>query len=63
MIYDGTIVVLFAKPNIDGDAYYTHKSNYGLNFQVISNFPLAIIITLTLILYIAWKPTIQSSNC
>ncbi|KIK34678.1 hypothetical protein CY34DRAFT_97519, partial [Suillus luteus UH-Slu-Lm8-n1] len=63
VMYDGTIVVLFAKPWIDGDAYYTRKSNYGLNLQVISNFPLALIITLTLTLYIDWKPAIQSSNC
>jgi len=33
-MYDGTIVVLFAKPGIDGDAYFTRKSNYGLNLQV-----------------------------
>ena len=34
VMYDGTIVVLFAKPGIDGDAYFTRKSNYGLNLQV-----------------------------
>jgi hypothetical protein len=63
VMYDGTIVVLFAKPGIDGDAYYTRKSNYGLNLQVISNFPLPIIITLMLTIYIDWKPAIQSSDC
>jgi hypothetical protein len=34
VMYDGTIVVLFARPGIDGDAYFTRKSNYGLNLQV-----------------------------
>ena len=33
-MYDGTIVVLYARPGLDGDAYYTHKCNYGLNVQV-----------------------------
>ncbi len=33
-MYDGTIVVLYARPGLDGDAYYTRKSNYGLNLQV-----------------------------
>lgn len=30
----GTIVVLFRKPGLNGDAYYTQKGNYGLNVQV-----------------------------
>ena len=34
VMYDGTIVVLYARPGLDGDAYYTRKSNYGLNLQV-----------------------------
>lgn len=34
VMYDGTIVVLFSRPGKDGDAYYTRKSNYGLNVQV-----------------------------
>ncbi|KJA18464.1 hypothetical protein HYPSUDRAFT_122605, partial [Hypholoma sublateritium FD-334 SS-4] len=34
VMYDGTIVVLFRKPGQNGDAYYTRKSNYGLNLQV-----------------------------
>ena len=34
LIYDGTIVVLFQKPGLNGDAYYTWKGNYGLNVQV-----------------------------
>jgi len=36
VMYDGTIVVLYARPGLDGDAYYTRKSNYGLNLQVSS---------------------------
>ncbi|KIL53859.1 hypothetical protein M378DRAFT_93471, partial [Amanita muscaria Koide BX008] len=34
IMYDGTIVVLYARPAMDGDAYYTRKCNYGLNLQV-----------------------------
>lgn len=34
LMYDGTIVVLYAKPDLNGDAYYTRKCNYGLNLQV-----------------------------
>jgi hypothetical protein len=34
IMYDGTIVVLFSKPGLNGDAYYTRKANYGLNVQV-----------------------------
>ena len=34
VMYDGTIVVLYAKPGLHGDAYYTCKANYGLNVQV-----------------------------
>ncbi|KIL55662.1 hypothetical protein M378DRAFT_62003, partial [Amanita muscaria Koide BX008] len=30
IMYDGTIVVLYARPAMDGDAYYTRKCNYGL---------------------------------
>jgi len=33
-MYDGTIVVLYQHPGLNGDAYYTHKANYGLNVQV-----------------------------
>jgi hypothetical protein len=36
VMYDGTIVPLHAKPGYNGDAYYTRKSNYGLNVQVLS---------------------------
>jgi len=34
IMYDGTIVVLFQKPGLNGDTYYTRKCNYGLNAQV-----------------------------
>ena len=34
IMYDGTIVVLYKKPGLNGDAYYTWKGNYGLNAQV-----------------------------
>lgn len=33
IMYDGTIVVLFSKPGMNGNAYYTRKGNYGLNIQ------------------------------
>ena len=34
VMYDGTVVVLYAWPGLDGDAYYTRKCNYRLNLQV-----------------------------
>ncbi|KAG2338222.1 hypothetical protein BDR05DRAFT_978242 [Suillus weaverae] len=34
VMYDGTIVVLYAKPGLNGDAYFTRKVNYGLNLQI-----------------------------
>ncbi|KAL0960776.1 hypothetical protein HGRIS_005797 [Hohenbuehelia grisea] len=34
LMYDGTIVVLYKRPDMDGDAYYTRKGNYGLNVQI-----------------------------
>ncbi|KAJ8516129.1 hypothetical protein ONZ45_g6524 [Pleurotus djamor] len=34
LMYDGTIVVLYAEPGLDGSAYYTRKGNYGLNVQI-----------------------------
>jgi len=43
VMYDGTIVVLYAKPGLNGDAYYTHKGNYGLNAQVSSTFHFSIL--------------------
>ncbi|KAF7310261.1 DDE Tnp4 domain-containing protein [Mycena indigotica] len=34
IMYDGTIVPLYAKPALNGQGYYTRKSNYGLNVQI-----------------------------
>ncbi|KAF7292661.1 DDE Tnp4 domain-containing protein [Mycena indigotica] len=38
IMYDGTIVPLSEKPTLNGQAYFTRKSNYGLNVQ-IGNVP------------------------
>ena len=38
VMYDGTIVVLYQRPGMDGNAYYTRKGNYGLNVQVCTFF-------------------------
>ena len=38
VMYDGTIVVLYAHPGLDSDAYYTQKANYGLNLQASPPF-------------------------
>jgi hypothetical protein len=37
VMYNGTIIVLYAKPGLNGDAYYTREGNYGLNAQVSSS--------------------------
>ena len=34
VMYDGTIAVLHERPGFNGNAYFTRKSNYGLNVQV-----------------------------
>ena len=34
IMYDGTIVILYEKSTMHGDAYYTKKANYGLIVQV-----------------------------
>ncbi|EIM79004.1 uncharacterized protein STEHIDRAFT_151067 [Stereum hirsutum FP-91666 SS1] len=34
IMYDGTIIVLYARPGLDGASYYTRKCNYGLNCQI-----------------------------
>ena len=44
IMYDGTIIVLYSRPGLDGDAYYTRKCNYGLNLQV--RLPIYIILAL-----------------
>lgn len=33
VMYDGTIVVLYERPDFNGEASYTRKSNYGFNLQ------------------------------
>ena len=33
-MYDSTIVVLYRRPGLNGDAHYTRKANYGLNVQI-----------------------------
>jgi len=43
LMYDGTIVVLYEKPGMHGDAYYTRKANYGLNVQVCTTITFSII--------------------
>ena len=37
-MYDGTIVVLYKKTGLNGEAYYTRKGNYGLDAQVFFFF-------------------------
>jgi len=39
VMYDGTIVVLHERPGFNGDAYFTRKSNYGLNAQACESYP------------------------
>ena len=34
VMYDGTIVVLYRSPGMQGETYYTRKGNYGFNVQV-----------------------------
>ncbi|KAF8841323.1 hypothetical protein BDN67DRAFT_858634, partial [Paxillus ammoniavirescens] len=38
VMYDSTIIPLYAKPAVNSEAYFTRKSNYGLNVQ-IGNLP------------------------
>ena len=35
LMYDGTIVVLYWQPELNGDVYFTCKANYGLNVKVL----------------------------
>ncbi|TFK54391.1 hypothetical protein OE88DRAFT_1711244 [Heliocybe sulcata] len=59
VMYDGMIVVLYQKPGLSGYAYYTQKSNYGLNVQ-IGNTPSS----LRIINYavIAWTDSAYALN-
>jgi hypothetical protein len=61
LMYDGTIVVLFHKPGLNGDAYYTRKSNYGLNVQVsVQSSGLSFY---SMKLASDWEYTLKSSHC
>lgn len=61
LMYDGTIVVLYAAPQWNGDTYYTRKSTYGLNVQVsIIKFEEPLIY---FTLWADWKCAIYSSHC
>lgn len=60
VMYDGTIVVLYARPGRDGDAYYTRKSNYGLNVQVRGK--LNQLLSLLTINMADWKRTFEPPN-
>lgn len=58
-MYDGTIVVLYSKLGLNGDAYYTQKGNYGLNVQV--NFLLSFFFVSHHDL--DWQGSIKLENC
>ena len=60
VMYDGTIVVLYRCPGMQGETYYTRKGNYGLNVQVwcsISNM-----LWLMMTCGSDWKCTFESPN-
>ena len=59
VMYDGTIVVLYKKPGLNGDAYYTRKGNYGLNAQVCFSLDCWTPIKIQ----IDWEHTFKSPNC
>jgi hypothetical protein len=61
LMYDGTIVVLYQRPGLNGDAYYTRKDNYGLNVQVC-NFSTLIFI-LPIYSLSDWQYPLQSPYC
>ena len=44
VMYDGTIVVIYQRPGMDGNAYYTRKGNYGLNAQVNTPFIISVFV-------------------
>ena len=58
VMYDGTIVVLYKRPGLNGDAYYTRKGNYGLNAQV----GLFSLIFWQLLKDLDWKCALQPTN-
>ena len=59
VMYNGAIVVLYSKPGLHGDAYYTQKANYGLNVQVST--VCADCSSITDCLHADWKCIIKSS--
>ena len=65
-MYDGTIVVLYARPGLDGDVYYTRKCNYGLNLQVCLSFLgciRSVFIIMVWYVVLDWECTLNVSHC
>ncbi|KDQ05720.1 hypothetical protein BOTBODRAFT_122327 [Botryobasidium botryosum FD-172 SS1] len=62
VLFDGTIIPLFQKPGLNGDVYYTQKSNYGLNAQVFCLFRLRMYFLTYFFCNLDWKCPIQSSD-
>jgi hypothetical protein len=62
VMYDGTIVVLYKKPALNGDAYYTRKGNYGLNAQVRIFFMVLQTQNNSKITFPDWKCAIKSTD-
>ena len=60
VMYDGTIVVLYAKPGQQGDAYYTRKGNYGLNVQVSSTINST---EINISIFLDWQRSQQPPYC
>jgi len=60
IMFDGTIVVLYSRPGLHGDAYYTRKGNYGLNLQV-SNAEITL--EKCLCLLIGWQCCVYPTHC
>lgn len=59
IMYNRTIVILYAKPGLNGDAYYTCKANYGLNVQVCNLSTRSAVDTLC---HTGWEYSIQLTN-
>ena len=62
VMYDGTIVVLYQRPGLNGDAYYTRKANYGLNAQVHININL-IFLQLLQLQITDWQHSFKFTHC
>ena len=61
-MYDRTIVMLYKKPGLNDDAYYTRKGNYGLNAQV-SFFVYMSKFAPFRITYLDWKCAFKFMHC